>query len=138
LSSDELKKLLPAGYYFAGQSASVQTRNSGGLKTAGGKYVLVSLVDNSGYSTGIKEKYQGLFITETKVMFEGATLDPGQYGFGFKDDKFIVMNVAATDVVTIPSKNDDQLKHPVPLKLEKDGEGYRLYAGKKYVTLKAD
>ena len=138
LSSDELKKLLPAGYYFAGQSASVQTRNSGGLKTAGGKYVLVSLVDNSGYSTGIKEKYQGLFITETKVTFEGATLDPGQYGFGFKDDKFIVMNVAATDVVTIPSKNDDQLKHPVPLKLEKDGEGYRLYAGKKYVTLKAD
>jgi len=138
LSSDELKKLLPASYFFAGQSAPVQTRNSGGLKTAGGKYVLVSLVDNSGYSTAIKDKYQGLSITETKVTFEGGTLDPGQYGFGFKDEKFIVMNVAASDLFSIASKNDDQLKHPVPLKLEKDGDGYRLYAGKKYVTLKAD
>jgi hypothetical protein len=48
------------------------------------------------------------------------------------------MNVAATDVFSIASQNDDQLKHPVPLKLEKDGAGYRLYAGRKYVVVKAD
>jgi len=26
----------------------------------------------------------------------------------------------------------------VPLKFEKDGDGYRLYAGKKYVVIKVD
>jgi hypothetical protein len=48
------------------------------------------------------------------------------------------MNVAATDVFSIASQNDDQLKHPVPLKLEKDGAAYRLYAGRKYVVVKVD
>ena len=69
---------------------------------------------------------------------EVAALEPGQYGFGFKDGKFIVMNVAATDLLSVPSHNDEQRKHAVPLKLEKDGDRYRLYAGKNYVVLKAD
>ncbi len=116
----------------------MQVRNSVGLKNGAGKIVLAGLVDASGYSTAIQEKYQGFLITETKLTFEGATLDPGAYGFGFKDDKFTVMNIASTDLLSVASKNDDQLKRPVPLKLEKDGESYRLYAGKKYVVLKAD
>jgi hypothetical protein len=138
LTSDELKKVVPTNYFFAGQAASVQARNSVGLKNGAGKFVLAALVDNAGYSTSIKEKYQGLFITEAKLSFDGATLDPGEYGFGFKDDKFIVMNVASTDLVSVATQNDDQLKRPVPLKLEKDGAGYRLYAGRKYVVFKAD
>src|SRR6266550_8730493 len=101
LAGDALKKVVPASYFFAGQSAPVQARNSVGLKTAAGKFVLAGLVDTSGYSTAIQEKYQGFLITETKVNFDGATLDPGEYGFGFKDGKFIVMNVAATDLFSI-------------------------------------
>jgi len=116
----------------------VQTRNSVALKTASGKLVLAGLVDTSGYSTAIQDKYQGFFITETKVTFDGATLEPGQYGFGFKDGKFLVMNVASTDLFSVATHVDDQLKHAVPLKLEKDGDGYRLYAGKNYVVLKAE
>ncbi len=138
LAGDALKKAVPGSYFFAGQSAQVQARNSVGLKTAAGKLVLAGLVDTSGYSTAIQEKYQGFFITETKVMFDGATLDPGQYGFGFKDGKFIVMNVASTDVLSVATKSDDQVKHAVPLKLEKEGDGYRLYAGKNYVAFKAE
>jgi hypothetical protein len=46
--------------------------------------------------------------------------------------------VASTDVLSIASQNDEQLKRPVPLKLEKDGAAYRLYAGRKYVVVKAD
>ncbi len=138
LAGDALKKAVPGSYFFAGQSAQVQARNSVGLKTAAGKLVLAGLVDTSGYSTAIQEKYQGFFITETKVMFDGATLDPGQYGFGFKDGKFIVMNVASTDVLSVATKSDDQVKHAVPLKLEKEGDGYRLYAGKNYVTFKTE
>ncbi len=138
LTGDALKKVVPVSYFFAGQSAPVQTRNSVALKTAGGHFVLAGLVDTSGYSTAIQEKYQGFFITETKLTFDGAKLDPGEYGFGFKEGKFLVMNVASTDLFSVPSPTDEQVKHAVPLKLEKDGEGYRLYAGKKYVAFKAE
>jgi hypothetical protein len=138
LTGDQVSKVAPNSFFFAGQSAAVQVRNTAGLKNSAGKLTLAGLVDTSGYSTAIQEKYQGFLITETKLSFDGATLEPGAYGFGFKDGKFTVMNVAATDVLSIASQNDDQLKHPVPLKFEKDGGGYRLYAGRKYVVVKAD
>src|SRR6202140_87128 len=138
LTGDQVKKIVPTSYFFAGQSAGVQARNTAGFKNSSGKVVLAGLVDTSGYSTAIQEKYQGFFITEAKLSFDGATLDPGEYGFGFKDGKFTVMNVAATDVLAIAGQSDEQLKHPVPLKFEKDGAGYRLYAGRKYVVVKAD
>ena len=138
LSGDALKKVIPSAYFFAGQSAAVQTRNSVALKSAGGHFVLAGLVDTSGYSTAIQEKYQGFFITETKVTFDGGSLEPGEYGFGFKGGKFLVMNVASTDLFAVATVGDEQLKHPVPLKLEEDGEGWRLYAGKNYVAFKAE
>jgi hypothetical protein len=138
LSGDELKKAVPASYFFAGQAAPVQARNAAGFKNGAGKVVLAALVDTSGYATSIKEKYQGLLITEAKLSFDGGSLDPGQYGFGFIENKFVVMNVAATDVLSLASQTDDQIKHAVPLKIEKTADGYRLYAGKKYVVIKAD
>jgi hypothetical protein len=95
-------------------------------------------VDTSGYSTGIQEKYQGFLITETKLTFEGAALEPGAYGFGFKDGKFLVMNVAATDLFSVASQSDSDVKHPVPLTIEKAGAGFRLYAGRNFVVLRAD
>src|ERR1700730_1146893 len=121
LTGEQVKKLAPTSYYFAGQSAAVQVRNTAGLKNAAGRAVLAGLVDISGYSTAIQEKYQGFLITEAKLSFDGATLEPGEYGFGFKDGKFIVMNVAATDLCSVASLNDDKVQHPVPLKIEKDG-----------------
>jgi hypothetical protein len=138
LTADQVKKAAPASFFFAGQNAATQLRNTSGLKNSAGKLVLAGLVDTSGYATAIAEKYQGFLITEIKLTLDGATLDPGAYGFGFKDGKFTVMNVAATDVFSIASKNDEALQHPVPLKFEKDGAQYRLYAGRKYVVVKAD
>jgi len=138
LSEDALKKVVPASFFFAGQTAQVQIRNSVGLKNAAGKVMLAGLVDTSGYSTSLQEKYQGFLIAETKLGFDGTTLDPGAYGFGFKDGKFIVMTIAGADLLSVASQNDEQLKRPVPLKLIKDGEAYRLYAGRKYVVVKAD
>ena len=66
---------------------------------ADGKFVLAGLVDTSGYSTDVAEKYQGFLITEVKLNIEGTNLPPGQYGFGFsKDGKFLVMDVGANDL----------------------------------------
>jgi len=138
LTNDQVKKIAPSSFFFSGQSGAVQTRNTAGLKNSGGKLVLAGLVDTAGYSTAITERYQGFLITETKLGFDGATLDPGEYGFGLKNGKFTVMNVAGADVVSVASQNDDKLQHPVPLKFEKDGGGYRLYGGRKYVVVKTD
>jgi hypothetical protein len=138
LTGEQVQKIAPSTYYFSGQSAAVQARNTAGLKNSGGKVVLAGLVDNSGYSTAIQQKYQGFLIAETKINFDGGTLDPGEYGFGFKDGKFVVMNVAAADVVSVASQNDSALKHPVPLKIEQEGGSYRLYSGRQYVVLSVD
>jgi len=139
LSSDELKKTVPAEYFFRGQKAPVQLRNAVGFQSADGKMTLAALVDASGYSTAIQQKYQGMFITETKLNIGGSELMPGQYGFGFAaDGKFVVMDVANNDSLSVSSQTDSALQHAVPLKLVEDGGGYKLYAGKKWVGIKAE
>jgi hypothetical protein len=139
LSSDELKKVVPAEYFYRGQKAPVQLRNSGGFQLADGKMTLAALVDASGYSTAIQQKYQGMLITESKLNIGGSELSPGQYGFGFTaDGKFVVMNVAHDDVLNVAYQTDSELKRAVPLKIAEDGGGYKLYAGKKWVAVKPE
>ncbi len=135
LTNADLKAVVPATYFYRGQSASVQLRNSAGVRTKDQKYVLAGMVDTSGYASDIAQKYQGFLITEVKLKIEGSELPPGEYGFGFTGDKLIVTDVGANDVLSVSSKMDDNLKRPVPLKVVEDGGAYRLYAGKKYVTL---
>jgi len=139
LSGDEVKKATPTEYFYRGQKAPVQVRNAVGFQLADGKMMLASLVDASGYSTAIQQKYQGLLITETKLDIGGSTLAPGQYGFGFAaDGKFVVMDVSNSDVLSTPYQTDQALQHAVPLKLVADGDGYKLYAGKKWIAIKAE
>jgi hypothetical protein len=137
LSVEDVKQVVPPSYFFRGQSASVQLRNSAGFRTADGKLVLAGFVDTSGYSTDVAEKYQGFLITEVKLNIEGSQLPPGEYGFGFsKDGKFLVMDVGANDLFSVASHLDENLHRPVPLTIVADQGSYRLYAGKKWVSLK--
>ena len=137
LGGDELKRAVPSSYFFRGQSASVQLRNSAGFRVADGKLVLAGLVDTSGYAADVAQKYQGFLITEVKLKVEGTELPPGQYGFGFrKDDKFTVMDVGENDLLNVTAHLDDALHRPVPLKIVADQSPYRLYSGKKWVGLK--
>ena len=139
LSAEELKKAVPTEYFFRGQKAPVQVRNAVGFQLADGKMFLASLVDASGYSTAIQQKYQGMLITETKMDIGGSKLAPGQYGFGFTaEGKFMVMDVANNDVLSTAFQTDAALQHAVPLKLVEDGDGYKLYAGKKWVGIKSE
>ncbi|MGH9494952.1 MAG: hypothetical protein ACRD3B_08150 [Candidatus Sulfotelmatobacter sp.] len=139
LSSDEVKKAVPTEFFYRGQKAPVQARNAVGFQLPDGKMMLAALVDASGYSTAIQQKYQGLLITETKLNIGGSTLAPGEYGFGFAaDGKFVVMDVANSDVLSAASQTDQALQHAVPLKLVEDGDGYKLYAGKKWVGIKTE
>jgi len=137
LKADEVgDKLFPDKVFFRGQSASVQTRNSGGVRYSDEFLVMAGLVDNSGYSSGLKEKYQGYLITEVPLEIGGQTLKPGAYGFGFIDaNKFVVMDIGANDVFQVSSTKDSELKRPVPLKFVagSDSGKYRLYKGRDYV-----
>jgi hypothetical protein len=138
LSAADLKTVVPASFFYRGQSATVQLRNAGGVRTESGKYVLAGLVDTAGYASDIAQKYQGFFITEVKVKVGGSELNPGEYGFGFVGNKLVVTDVGANEVISATVNNDDNLKGPVPLKIAPDGNAYRLYAGRKYVTLELE
>jgi len=138
LSNDELKNVVPSEFFFRGQKAPTQLRNSAGFQMADGKITFAAMVDVSGYSTAIQQKYQGMFVTESRLNIGGSELAPGQYGFGFTADKFVVMNVASDDTLTLPYQTDAELKRAVPLKMVEDGAGYKLYAGKKWVAVKPD
>ena len=47
----------------------------------------------------------------------------------------LLADVGANDLISVSSRKDDNLKRPMPLKVVEDGGSYRLYAGRKYVTL---
>ncbi len=131
----DLEKLFPATVFYHGQSAPAQLRNSGGVKFADGHYVLASLVDTSGYSTGVAAKYQGYLITEVPLSIDGKRLPAGAYGFGFLDgDRLVVTDLGAHDVLTAHTAKDTAMTRPRPLEVTGDSAGgYRLYAGKSYV-----
>jgi hypothetical protein len=136
LKPADMQKLLPASVYYKGQSATTQLRNSGGVKFADGFFVLATMVDTSGYSTDIQAKYQAYFITEVPLKVGGESLPAGIYGVGFvADNKLVVTDVGAHDVLTVKTEDDAGLKRPTPLQVTTDlSGGFRLYAGRRYVV----
>jgi hypothetical protein len=137
LKAADVQKMLPASVYYCGQSATTQLRNSGGVKFSDGHFLLTTLVDTSGYSTGIAAKYQGYFITEVPIRISGQSLPAGVYGIGFiADNKFVVTDVGANEVLTVNSSDDAEMQRPRPLEILADSVGgFRLYAGRRYVSI---
>lgn len=139
VAPDDLKKVVPEAYFFRGMSATTQLRNSAAIRYPDDFYVMAGLVDTSGYSSDVKAKYNGFFITEKKLRFDGgAILAPGQYGMGYTPEgKFHILNVAGDEVLVADIMVDDKLARPQPLKIVMDGATARLYLGKKYVSFTA-
>ena len=134
----DLKKVVPDSYFFRGLSATTQLRNSSAIHYPDDFYVVVGLVDTSGYSSDVKAKYNGFFITEKKLAFGSSTLVPGQYGMGYTaDGKFHILDVAGNELLIADITADDKLARPQPLKIVMDGATAKLYLGKKYVTITA-
>ena len=136
LAAADLQKVMPQSFFYAGQTAPVQSRNSSGAHSAQGKIFLAGLVDSSGYSTGIAEKYQGFLVTDATLKVGDAELKPGAYGFGaLPDGKFIITDLGGNTLFTTTFQPDNDLKRPRPLWIAEDGAGFRLYLGKKYVAI---
>ena len=139
ISASEAGKLLPPTVYFRGQSAPIQARNSGGIRFSPDAVVLVALVDTSGYSSAVAQKYQAYLITETALDLSGHHLSPGAYGIGFlPGNTLIVMDIGGHDLFSVPSIADAGLKRPTPLQMLLESNNpmaYRLYAGRSYISI---
>ena len=140
LTRDQAAAILPPSVFFRGQTASIQGRNSAGLRGAGGRLVLAALVDTSGYSSGVAQTYQGCLMTEVSLRLGEQMLRPGAYGFGFvADDRMVVMDLGGNVVLHAPITRDGNLKRPTPLQILADPakpDEFRLYLGRSYVSLR--
>lgn len=138
LSGDELKKVVPSSFYFAGQSAETQMRNTAAAQFGKNRYVIVGLVDTSGYSTDISGKYEGFFITDSSVKIGNKMLGTGAYGFGFSPQgKVNFFDLSSKQILSVATSNDAEMQRPRPLLMMKDKNGVRLYKGKNYVLISA-
>lgn len=138
LGAASVQQLMPPSVFFSGQSATVQVRNSGGIRFSDGKLALAGLVDTGGYSTSVREKYQFYLITEAPLEADGHHIAPGAYGCGFVGGKFLLMDIGGGDLFQSATKSDAALKRPRPLQVltgPSDGE-LKIYVGREFVALK--
>ena len=63
--------ILPKTVFYKNLSATVQERNSAGIRFGNGDLVLVALVDTSGYSSAVQQTYQAYLLNE--VHFAATT-----------------------------------------------------------------
>lgn len=138
LAAKDLPRIVPAGFYFQGQSGPTQMRNAAAAKLGANRYVIAGLVDTSGYSSDVRGKYEGFFITDSSISVGGQELGAGAYGFGFSTDgKLTIFDVGGKEVLSVSGQSDKVLKRPRPLMMMKAADGLRLYAGRNYVTIAA-
>jgi hypothetical protein len=134
----DLANILPAAVFFRGQTATLQARNSGGVRWPGDFLTFAAAVDTAGYSTSIQQKYQIYLITEVPLLFDGKQiLSAGAYGVGFEaGGGFVVMDIGGQDLFTMEYVRDSVLKRPMPLAVTAGPEAgtFRLYAGRNYIT----
>jgi hypothetical protein len=129
-------KILPDSVYYAGKSANTQLRNATGVHFADGSHTLAVLVDTSGYSSAVQEKYQGYLLTETALQIGGHSLPAGAYGFGFVKGQFLVMDIGNHDIFQAATTHDAQMHLPRPLLVLAGASSgqYRLCAGRDCVS----
>ena len=138
LTGAELTRVVPTGFYFQGLSAPTQMRNSAAARFGTDRYVISGLVDTSGYSADIREKYVGFLITDSAITLNGESLPAGAYGFGFATEgKITVMDLGGKDLLSVAITNDKSLRRPRPLMMSADPGGVRLYSGRNYVVIAA-
>lgn len=135
----DLTRLVPNSFYFKGQSAPTQTRNTAAARFGADRFVIVGLVDTSGYSAEVRAKYEGFFITDSPIKVNGETLPTGAYGFGFSNDgKMNVMDLSGKDVLSVSSTNDKALRRPRPLMMTRSDDEIRFYSRRDYVVITAN
>ena len=136
LAGQELTRVVPPGFYFQGLSAPTQIRNAAAARFGSNRYVVSGLVDTSGYSSDVREKYQGFFITDSPISVGGSAVEVGAYGFGFTNDgKFNLLDLSGKELMSVSATEDSALRRPRPLMMTKVGDRLRFYTGRDYVEI---
>lgn len=136
LEGASLTRVVPTGFYFEGQSAPTQTRNTAAARFGAKRHVIAGMVDTSGYSSEIRAKYEGFLITDSPVNVGGEELATGAYGFGFTDDgKLNIFDVGGTQVLSVQTTKDAKLRRPRPMLITTDSAGIRFYSGRDYTVI---
>lgn len=138
LTREQAAAIFPTSVFFHGQSASIQSRNSSGVRFPNGRVMLAALVDTSGYSSSVAETYQAYLITEVSLNFGDQVVKPGAYGFGFvTGDRMTMMDIGGAEVLHASTLRDEKLVRPTPLQILPEDAKFRLYLGRNYVSFSA-
>lgn len=136
LEGAQLTRVVPTSFYFEGLSAPTQVRNTAAARFGKDRYLIVGMVDTTGYSTEVRAKYQGFFITDSPVTVGGQELGTGAYGFGFTDDGHLnILDLGGRQVLSAPASKDTQIKRPRPILITTDPGGIRFYSGRDYAVI---
>lgn len=139
LTGAELTRVVPPGFYFQGQSAPTQVRNSAAARFGANRYVIAGLVDTSGYAAEVRARYEGFLITDSAITVNGTQLGIGAYGFGFSNDgKLHILDLAGNEIVSVSTTHDKEMKRPRPLMMTAAGNAIRFYSGRDYAQITGD
>jgi hypothetical protein len=139
---------VPKSFYLEGNSIPVEKRNSVLAVAPSGARLLAGLIDTTGYSSEVQQKYTGMLITEGSLDVCGRRVGVGSYGFGIsrpqsgagkqeEPARFHLYNQAGHEVGGCEARWDSKVEHPRPLALTPGpGGSARLYLGRNWVELK--
>lgn len=124
-------------FYLEGNSIPTEKRNAALIKTPSGTRVELALLDTSGYSSQVQQKYSGMIISEGSIQVCGVKLGVGSYGFGTRlphppgsgEAQVYFYDQAGTKVGECSASKDARLKTPKPLQVMISGGKARLYLG---------
>ncbi len=145
VTGKEFDGAIVPNFYLEGNAIPVQKRNAVMLKCPCGKRLIVALLDTSGYSIDVQQKYHGFVTTEKKIALGGAEVPVGAFGLGLQKPaapseapaKVFIYDVAGQKVAEGMAQYDAKLAQPVPLQVVSEKEKpQRIYLGRYFLELK--
>lgn len=128
--------MFPATVYFQGKTAPVQWRNAAAVRFSAQAVFFAGLIDNSGYASGVQEKYQMYLLVEQPMQFGDRVLPAGAYGAGFVGKRFIVMDIGGNTVAEGETLLDEHLARPRPLQIMLlSASDAKLYLGRRWIPI---
>jgi hypothetical protein len=129
VTGKEFDAAFPKDFYLEGNAIPTQKRNAALVKTPGGAQLLLGLLDTSGYSSQVQEKYLGMLINAGSVSVCGEKLGVGSYGFGLikpaghtdASATFVLYDQAGKKVCQCSAEKDTKLTRPSPLHVAASG-----------------
>ena len=124
-------------FYLEGNSIPTEKRNAALIRTPSGARVEIAILDTSGYSSEVQEKYTGMIISEGSLSVCGVKLGVGSFGFGSEMPKppatgsasFFFYDQGGKKLGQCSGARDASLKAPRPLQVVVSGGKARLYLG---------